>query len=57
MPRANRHFLSGHVWHITHQCSSQFQSVKTFNRFAPLKTFPKIVEMSSSLLNEERLRD
>src|SRR5512145_915354 len=20
MPRANRHFLAGHVWHITHRC-------------------------------------
>ena len=20
MPRANRHFLPGHVWHITHRC-------------------------------------
>ena len=20
MPRANRHFLSGHVWHFTHCC-------------------------------------
>jgi hypothetical protein len=20
MPRANRHFLSGYVWHITHRC-------------------------------------
>ncbi|NNJ96717.1 MAG: hypothetical protein HKP12_06110 [Gammaproteobacteria bacterium] len=20
MPRAHRHFLSGHVWHITHRC-------------------------------------
>ena len=20
MPRANRHFLSGHLWHITHRC-------------------------------------
>ena len=20
MPRANRHFLPGYVWHITHQC-------------------------------------
>jgi putative transposase len=20
MPRANRHFLSSHVWHITHRC-------------------------------------
>lgn len=23
MPRANRHFLSGHVWHITHRCHKQ----------------------------------
>jgi len=20
MPRANRHFLAGYVWHITHRC-------------------------------------
>jgi len=20
MPRANRHFLSGYIWHITHRC-------------------------------------
>jgi putative transposase len=20
MPRANRHFLSAHVWHLTHRC-------------------------------------
>jgi putative transposase len=20
MPRANRHIVSGHVWHITHRC-------------------------------------
>jgi REP element-mobilizing transposase RayT len=23
MPRANRHFLPGHVWHITHRCHEQ----------------------------------
>lgn len=23
MPRANRHFLPGHVWHITHRCHKQ----------------------------------
>ena len=23
MPRANRHFLSGHLWHITHRCHEQ----------------------------------
>jgi hypothetical protein len=37
MPRANRHFLRGHVWHIRHQCSSQFQSFQSFNRFAPFQ--------------------
>ena len=20
MPRANRHYLPGHIWHITHRC-------------------------------------
>ncbi len=23
MPRANRHHLPGHVWHITHRCHKQ----------------------------------
>ena len=23
MPRAHRHFLPGHVWHITHRCHKQ----------------------------------
>jgi len=23
MPRANRHFMPGHVWHITHRCHKQ----------------------------------
>lgn len=23
MPRANRHWLSGHIWHITHRCHRQ----------------------------------
>ena len=23
MPRANRHFLPGHIWHITHRCHKQ----------------------------------
>jgi len=37
MPRANRHFLPGHIWHITHLRSSQFQSFQPFTRFAPFK--------------------
>ena len=39
MPRANRHFLPGYLWHITHQRCSQFQSFQSFNRCAPFKTF------------------
>lgn len=23
MPRANRYFLPGHIWHITHRCHKQ----------------------------------
>ena len=41
MPRANRYFLPGHVWHITIKYRSQFQSFQTFNRcalFKPLRT-------------------
>ena len=26
MPRANRHFLPGHVWHLTHRCSSRLST-------------------------------
>jgi hypothetical protein len=49
MPRANRHFLPGHVWHITHPSGDEFQSFQWFdgltmsglilNRFAPFQTF------------------
>ena len=35
LPRANRYFLPGYVWHITHLNSSWFQSFQRFNRFAP----------------------
>jgi hypothetical protein len=38
MPRANPHFLPGHIWHITHPSGDEFQSVQTFNRFAPFIT-------------------
>jgi putative transposase len=31
MPRANRHYLSGHVWHITHRCHKQ-QFLLKFSR-------------------------
>ena len=29
MPRANRHFLSGHVWHITHRRTDRRSSGST----------------------------
>jgi hypothetical protein len=33
MPRANRHFLRGHVWHITHRCRWWLvQTVQWFDR-------------------------
>jgi hypothetical protein len=38
MPRANRHFLPGYIWHITHLCSGQFQSFQSFHRCAPFLT-------------------
>jgi hypothetical protein len=50
MPRANRHFLPGHVWHINHRYPGTFVPIVPMvrrlamsgfilNRFAPLKTF------------------
>ena len=41
MPRANRYFLPGHVWHITTKGRSQFQPFQQFNRFAPFKSLRK----------------
>ena len=46
MPRANRHFLPSHIWHITHPSGDEFQSfhkpalssIEGFNRFAPVIT-------------------
>jgi putative transposase len=31
MPRANRHFLPNHIWHITHRCHKQ-EFLFKFNR-------------------------
>ena len=35
MPRANRHFLPGYVWHITHRCHRKSFLLK-FARRSPL---------------------
>ncbi len=35
MPRAHRHFLPGHVWHITHRCHKQ----EFFLKFSYLQHF------------------
>jgi hypothetical protein len=45
MPRANRHFLPGHVWHITHRCQREnrqtavqkfkVQGFKSLQRYVP----------------------
>jgi hypothetical protein len=46
MPRANRHFLPSHIWHITHPSEDEFQSFQSFNRFAPFKPFSKVIRSS-----------
>lgn len=36
MPRANRHFLPGHVWHVTHRCHERdflFKFARDRNRY------------------------
>ena len=36
MPRANRHFLPGHVWHLTHRCHERdflFKFARDRNRY------------------------
>lgn len=36
MPRANRHFLPGHVWHLTHRCHERdflFKFARGRNRY------------------------
>jgi hypothetical protein len=50
MPRANRYFLPGHVWHITHQCRSQFQwfdELTTNGIFQPLRSVPAVKELAA----------
>ena len=54
MPRANRYFLPGYVWHINRRQASgkrqQFGSkVKSFKRFAPFKTFKAITRSEEAL--------
>ncbi len=39
MPRANRYFLPGYVWHITTNIEASSKTFQPFNRFAPFKTF------------------
>jgi hypothetical protein len=45
MPRANRHFLPGHLRRITHRCQRNlFKTFKPSNRYAPFKTFEEMRE-------------
>ena len=48
MPQAHRHFLVGHVWHLTHPSGDEFQSFQPFNRFAQFKTFQANIRSKSS---------
>ena len=51
MPRANRHFLPGYVWHITHPSGDEFQSFQSFNRFAPFKPLSRETDKIPLLRN------
>src|SRR5262245_18886878 len=52
MPRANRHFLPSHIWHITHRAQeSLFQSFQSFNRFAPFKPLSRETDKIPLLRN------
>ena len=51
MPRAHRHFIPGHVWHITHPSGDEFQSFQSFNRFAPFKPLSRETDKIPLLRN------
>jgi hypothetical protein len=51
MPRANRHFLPSHIWHITHPSGDEFQSFQSFNRFAPFKPLSRETDKIPLLRN------
>src|SRR6266542_3192492 len=42
MPRANRHFLPGHVWHITHRVTKKF--VQNVPIVQPLRSVQAVEE-------------
>ena len=48
MPRANRHFLPGYVWHITHRCHQRKVSAQVCARATPL--------FALALRSEEEIR-
>ena len=52
MPHANGEFLHVYVWHITHVCSSRFNSFKPFNRFASFQSFNGGTSISVTLRNK-----
>jgi hypothetical protein len=51
---APRHFLPGHVWHITHPSSDEFQSFQPFNRFASFQPLLEKDEGTPSALERPR---
>jgi hypothetical protein len=49
MPRANRHYLPGHIWHITHRYRRNFvQTVQAVQSLRSVQT----VEEGNGLLSE-----
>jgi hypothetical protein len=56
MPRANRHFLPGHIWHITHRCHRKLvqavQPLRSFNTAASSNRSSR----STAMLSSNRLK-
>jgi hypothetical protein len=62
MPRANRYFLPGHVWHITHRCGPNFwgPAINHYNldgepRFLIIRLIMALRPPESSHRNEFRV--
>jgi REP-associated tyrosine transposase len=51
MPRANRHFLPGYVWHITHHAREAVPKFQPFNRYAQFKSFQSLTDSRNIKLN------
>jgi hypothetical protein len=51
MPRANHHFLPGHVWHITHRCHQKEISTEVLQPkvYCPRKPACRVLARAQAL--------